>query len=82
MRVIPLILSIFILAGCAATGENFSSLEPLSRNEGTVYIYRPSKFFQGGTWPTIFIDGEERFTLKNEGYTIKGSELLILDQGL
>jgi len=68
MKLISLILAIFILSGCAATGKNFSTLEPLSSSEATVYIYRPSKFFQGGTWPTVFIDGEERFTLKNEGY--------------
>jgi len=70
MRTILVLLSIFLLTGCAASGQNFSTLEAVSNTEGKVYIYRPNKFFQGGTWPTVFINGEKRFELKNQGYIV------------
>jgi len=70
MKIILFILSALILSGCAASGQNFSGLEPISDTEGKVYLYRPYNFFQGGTWPTVFINGEKRFTLKNQGYLV------------
>jgi hypothetical protein len=59
---------LILISGCAASGDRFSGLVAEQQDASTIYIYRPSKFFQGGTWPTVFIDGEERFTLKNNGY--------------
>lgn len=60
-------LSLFLI-GCAATGEKYSGLKPPTSSESQVYIYRPYRFFQGGAWPTVFINGEEVATLKNGGY--------------
>ena len=62
-----IIVQLFI-SGCGATGEIYKGLEPLKENNAQIYIYRPSKFYQGLAWPTVFIDGQDRFTLKNGGY--------------
>lgn len=56
------------LTSCSASGERFKRFHEVAENQSSIYIYRPSKFFQGGTWPTFFIDGQEKFSLKNSGY--------------
>ena len=68
MRAILLAIFIIMLSGCSASGERFNGFQPVANNKSAVYIYRPSEFFQGGTWPTVFIDGVEKFSLKNGGY--------------
>lgn len=61
------LLFLFILGGCAAPGPVF---EPLAMNENTstVYIYRPSKFAGGGTYPHVYLNGIEQGPLRNGGY--------------
>ena len=68
MKYLILFYLLVLISGCAASGDRFSGLVAEQQETSIIYIYRPSKFFQGGTWPTVFIDGEERFTLKNSGY--------------
>ena len=70
MRVLLLIIFTIILGGCSASGERFKGFKDVAENKSALYIYRPSKFFQGGTWPTIFIDGHEKFSLKNSGFIL------------
>ncbi|WP_164718210.1 DUF2846 domain-containing protein [Colwellia sp. Arc7-635] len=74
MRVLFLIICTLIFSGCSASGERFNGFENTALNKSSLYIYRPSKFFQGGTWPTVFIDGQEKFSLKNSGYVFSQLE--------
>ncbi|CAM4160060.1 DUF2846 domain-containing protein [Pseudoalteromonas byunsanensis] len=66
-RVLCLFVAILI-SGCVATGEKFKGELAQPNDKASFYLYRPAKFFQGGAWPTVFINGEDRFTLKNGGY--------------
>jgi hypothetical protein len=70
LRVLFLIICTLLFSGCSASGDRFKGFENTAVNKSSLYIYRPSKFFQGGTWPTIFIDGKEKFSLKNSGYVL------------
>ena len=53
-----------------ASGPSFSSEFDQEQNDGSgrVYIYRPSQFFQGGTYPVVYVNGEKRFPLRNGGF--------------
>lgn len=66
-KIILVISILSALVGCAAPGPIF---EPLAQKEesAVLYIYRPSKFAGGGTYPHIYIDGKEKFPLRNGGY--------------
>lgn len=52
---------------CAAPGPIYAPL-PAKEGHASLYIYRPSKFKGGGTYPHIYIDGEEKSALRNGGY--------------
>ena len=73
MNLIKLFISSIVLlaiVGCAspASGPAYSKLTSTSPNNGIVYMYRQSRFFQGGTYPNVVIDGIEKFPLRNGGY--------------
>jgi hypothetical protein len=68
LKVLFLVICTLILSGCSASGDRFKGFEEVAADKSSLYIYRPSKYFQGGTWPTVFIDGEEKFLLKNAGF--------------
>ncbi len=42
-----LLLSSFVLSGCATLGPSFQRVEKIPENMGLVYIYRPSKLMGG-----------------------------------
>ena len=65
--IVSLIFAVLI-SGCSAMGEKYSGLINPDSNKGVIYFYRPWKFFQGGTAPTVYINDKEQFTLKNNGY--------------
>ncbi|MCF6437735.1 DUF2846 domain-containing protein [Pseudoalteromonas sp. MMG022] len=68
MRILLCLFTVILVSGCVATGSKFNGELAQKNDQASFYLYRPSKFFQGGTWPTVFINGEDRFTLKNGGY--------------
>lgn len=72
------ILFVFVafLSGCAAKGPVFEEVSATHVNKATVYIYRPSLMFNSAGWPEIFVDGDELFELRNNGYAV-----LFLDAG-
>jgi hypothetical protein len=63
-----IVLLLIFLQGCSATGPKFSSVSYVGPNETLIYVYRNSAFLKGGTYPFVYIDGEEIGPLKNGGY--------------
>lgn len=62
-----LITFVIGLVACSATGPKFTNIES-AIGKSTIYIYRPSKFAAGGTYPTIQVDGIGEYDLKNGGF--------------
>jgi hypothetical protein len=63
---------VFILAltSCSATGPLFNPESMEGNSKSNLYIYRSWKFFNGGGWPNIYLNGKKLFALKNNGYGI------------
>ena len=84
-RIILLMSALVALAGCSATGPQFSRLDDLDEEQAKVYIYRPWAMLDGAAAPTIQIDGVDRFDLGNGGYEIitlaPGSHRLTVRKG-
>ncbi len=76
-----LISFLFLLNACAASGPIYQHIDIPSPDKARVYIYRPYQFFNAGGWPEIYVDGNELFSLKNEGYGVvilsPGSHVII-----
>lgn len=66
---VGVILSIGI-AGCAATGDQFGDFSQPAKNEGILYVYRPSNFRRGGVKYTVYDVTNNKVigTLRNGGY--------------
>jgi hypothetical protein len=66
-----------LAAGCAApaSGPEFSLLHA-APDKATLYVYRPSAKFNYGGYPHVFVNGEKKFALKDQGYSV-----LILEPG-
>jgi len=65
------IFVVLLISGCAmpASGPLYSQeLSDAPTDKSRVFIYRPSKFFQGGTYPYIHVNGEKFFALRNGGF--------------
>ncbi|MCP4041879.1 MAG: DUF2846 domain-containing protein [Gammaproteobacteria bacterium] len=65
--ILPLILAIAALTGCA-TGPKYVPAPEVSNNKVRLYIYRPWQFVAGGLSPTIHIDDKPAFDIINGGY--------------
>ena len=70
MKRIFIILALMLLTGCSASGEKFQNTQQAENNKGIVYIYRPSAFFAAAAWPTVFVNDEKQYSLKNKGYVL------------
>lgn len=69
MRRISIVLFAF-LSGCAATGVPFATpVDPLV-GEAVVYVYRLHNQAFRNVYPKVYINGEERGPLKNEGFLV------------
>ncbi len=68
------ILLLIISFGCAgassASGSLFRPQSTVQAGKGTLYIYRPSSFYNKLIAPTISIDGKPLLALSNNGYTV------------
>ena len=70
LRVTYLLLSIFLLCSCAATGPKFTNLSSPEDGKALVYILRPPAFTASTREINISIDNKISIKLKNKGYTI------------
>ena len=64
-------ITALMLAGCAATGDQFSEFNTPKKGNGDVYIYRPSQFLGGGVAFTINLNDQPLGVLRNGGYLHK-----------
>lgn len=57
------------LAGCATSAEG-PPFQPMAAaaDKATVYVYRPHNDFNFAGYPEIFINGEKKFALLDNGY--------------
>lgn len=69
-RILKFAAIILLFSGCAATGPAFQSIDVNQTDKAIVYVYRPSRFFYGGGWPNIYLNGQKQFALKNNGYGV------------
>jgi hypothetical protein len=70
MKKLSIISLMILLVGCSATGPIFKPESTTNSSRATVYIYRPFQYFNAGGWPKIYINGKEKFSLKNNGYGV------------
>jgi len=70
MKKISVIILILFLVGCSATGPTFKPESTSNSANATVYVYRPFQYFNAGGWPKIYVNGKEKFSLKNNGYGV------------
>ena len=71
MHHIKLLIFVFLLAGCAASGPDFlRASQKIDKNNIVVYIYRPAPgaFRGGNAWPNTYVNGEYLGSLKSGGY--------------
>jgi hypothetical protein len=70
-RVFVGIAAFVLLAGCAspASGPEFKQAA-LSPHTGTVYIFRPDREFNRGGYPYVYVNGDRKFALKENGYAV------------
>jgi hypothetical protein len=68
MNKISAIILVLLIVGCSATGPTFKPESTSNGENATVYIYRPFQYFNAGGWPKIYVNGKEKFSLKNNGY--------------
>lgn len=69
MKTIFVLLSMFLLCSCAATGPKFTGLSAPSDSHALVYILRPPAFTASAREINIDIDSKIPIKLKNKGYT-------------
>jgi hypothetical protein len=72
MRIGSALIAAAAIAGCAAPieGPQFQPIATPAADKATVYIYRPSREFNLAGYPEIFINGEKKFALLNNGYAV------------
>ena len=70
MKIWLLLASLFVLAGCAATGNSFSAADPAPTNSGVVYFYRPAAF-TGGALNIMLVDNGVHISRIQNGQFIK-----------
>jgi hypothetical protein len=67
-----LLLSVAIIAGCAASGPRFEATAQAPSDKGLVYIYRPGKFMGGGVVFDVHVgpkaDNNAIVSLRSGGY--------------
>ena len=71
MKKIATALCALMLAGCAATGDQFSGFARPQKGNGSVYVYRPDAFFGSARSFVIKADDEIIGILRNGGYLHK-----------
>lgn len=64
------VLCLLILSACAATGPIFTSVEPPSDSQATVYIYRSHYFANRNSYPHVYLNNEQKDPIKDEGYLV------------
>lgn len=65
------LILIFVLTSCGASGPKYIKQNVSDSSKGIVYFYRPSRFFQGGGGPDVFINGVKEFRMHNGSYTYR-----------
>lgn len=66
MKALFLLICTLILNGCSSSGERFKNFEDVADNKSSLYVYSTSK--EVPIWLTIFIDGQEQFSLNKAGF--------------
>ena len=70
-RLKTLLVAAFVaLAGCNTTGQQFTSLAPLTDRKGDVYLYRTNALYASGSIFPVFVDGVEVGGLLNGSYLV------------
>jgi hypothetical protein len=73
------------LAGCAAPGAPFASLEPVAADKGNVYLYRKSALYASGAKFKVTADGAPAGELYNSSYLVlpmaPGKHRFTVDEG-
>ena len=69
MRALYIATIFLTLSGCASLGPAFTQQEFLSADKALVYFYRPSRLFQGGGGPDVYINGVKAFRMHNGSYS-------------
>jgi Protein of unknown function (DUF2846) len=69
MKLLSAFITVILLTACASLGPNFKKESFNSSSDALVYFYRPSRFFQGGGGPDVYIDGINQFRMHNGAYT-------------
>lgn len=68
MRRLLVLLFIFALSGCAASGARYTPDVLSDPGKAIIYAYRPSITINCCVSPAIFVNGKEQGVLKNGGY--------------
>ncbi|MEM8845416.1 MAG: DUF2846 domain-containing protein [Pseudomonadota bacterium] len=61
---------LFILIGISNADSLYQKEDNVSENETTLYIYRPNLFFNVASSPSVFLDDQKLFDLRNNTYSV------------
>jgi hypothetical protein len=69
------LFAMLFVGGCASPrgvglGPPFEPMAALPADKATVYIYRPARTFGSGSYPEIFLNGEKKMALLENGYGV------------
>ncbi len=70
MKILLFIILSILTSSCSSIpkGEKFSGLQAISKNNGSLYVYRPDKFAMKLAYPSIYIEGVPVADLLNGSY--------------
>lgn len=58
------------LYACSTSGQKFKHPGKTSDKVATIYVYRPFLTYNMAGWPDIYLNGEKKFSLKNNSYKV------------
>lgn len=78
MRLLSVCILTMMLSGCLlagipadpASGSAFSKPASIPENQAILYVFRESRFFQGGAYPNVDVCGAGPRPLRNGGYLV------------
>ncbi len=70
LRVTTLIVLVFSLYGCGASGPIYKQYSPQNNDSAIVYIYRPSRSVNCCVAPAVYVNDSKKASLKNGGYLV------------
>lgn len=76
MKHFYLIVVIFVVSACSATGPVYKNIDAPNDGKSALYIYRQQEFQNSVISPGIILDGKELLLMKNGGYTY-----VLIDEG-